>query len=144
MVGGTIANGGNLLTVGGAGNTTISGAISGAGGLTRSGSGNLFLTSDNTYSGNTTINSGANLYANNPGPGQATGISNTTAVGNLRGDGLVGDVDVSGTGDILPGATVYLEVDVPAGEYGFMCFTPDMKDGKPHLAHGMIKQVSVK
>lgn len=51
---------------------------------------------------------------------------------------------MGGITDILPGATVYLEIDVPAGEYGFMCFTPDAKDGKPHLAHGMIKQVSVK
>jgi hypothetical protein len=51
---------------------------------------------------------------------------------------------MGGITDILPGATVYLEVDVPPGEYGFMCFTPDAKDGKPHLAHGMITQVSVR
>jgi hypothetical protein len=35
-------------------------------------------------------------------------------------------------------------VDLPAGEYGIICFDPDAKDGKPHLAHGMIKQLSVK
>lgn len=51
---------------------------------------------------------------------------------------------MGGITDILPGATVYLQVDVAPGEYGFMCFTPDAKDGKPHLAHGMIKQVSVR
>lgn len=51
---------------------------------------------------------------------------------------------MGGITDILPGATVYLEVDVAPGEYGFMCFTPDAKDGKPHLAHGMIRQVSVR
>lgn len=49
-----------------------------------------------------------------------------------------------GVTDILPGAVVYLSVDIPAGEYAFICFTPDAKDAKPHLAHGMIKQVSVK
>jgi len=25
-----------------------------------------------------------------------------------------------------------------------ICFVPDAKDGKPHLAHGMVKQFSVK
>jgi hypothetical protein len=34
-------------------------------------------------------------------------------------------------------------VDLAPGEYGFICFVPDSKDGKPHLAHGMIKQVRV-
>lgn len=35
------------------------------------------------------------------------------------------------------------EVDLTPGEYGFICFVPDMKDGKPHLVHGMMKQVKV-
>lgn len=51
---------------------------------------------------------------------------------------------MGGITDILPGDTVYLTVDIPAGEYAFICFDPDAKDGKPHLAHGMIKQISVK
>jgi len=34
-------------------------------------------------------------------------------------------------------------VDLTPGEYGFICFVPDSKDGKPHLAHGMMKQVRV-
>jgi plastocyanin len=53
-------------------------------------------------------------------------------------------IPFGGITDILPGQTVYLTVDIPAGEYGFICFDPDAKDGKPHLAHGMIKQISVK
>jgi len=51
---------------------------------------------------------------------------------------------MGGITDIVPGDVVYLQVDVPKGELGVMCFTPDMKDGKPHFAHGMIKQISVK
>lgn len=51
---------------------------------------------------------------------------------------------MGGITDILPGDTVYLTVTVPAGEYAFICFDPDAKDGKPHLVHGMIKQISVK
>lgn len=51
---------------------------------------------------------------------------------------------MGGITDILPGDTVYLQMDVKAGEYAFICFTPDNKDGKPHLLHGMIKQIVVK
>ncbi len=51
---------------------------------------------------------------------------------------------MGGITDIVPGDVVYLQVDLPKAEFAFMCFTPDMKDGKPHLAHGMIQQISVK
>jgi uncharacterized cupredoxin-like copper-binding protein len=34
-------------------------------------------------------------------------------------------------------------VDLPAGDYGLICFVPDAKDGKPHLAHGMTKEIKV-
>ncbi len=33
--------------------------------------------------------------------------------------------------------------DLTPGDYGFICFVPDAKDGKPHLAHGMMKTVTV-
>jgi hypothetical protein len=33
--------------------------------------------------------------------------------------------------------------DLTSGDYGFICFVPDAKDGKPHLAHGMMKTVTV-
>jgi uncharacterized cupredoxin-like copper-binding protein len=35
------------------------------------------------------------------------------------------------------------DVDLTPGEYGFICFVPDSKDGKPHLFHGMMKQIKV-
>jgi hypothetical protein len=38
----------------------------------------------------------------------------------------------------------YITVDLPAGEYGLFCFVPDAKDGKPHIAHGMVKQFTIK
>lgn len=44
---------------------------------------------------------------------------------------------------ILPGAHAFIETDVTAGDYALMCFFPDMKDGKPHLAHGMITAIKV-
>ena len=55
---GSINNGGFLLTVAGSGNTTISGALGGNGGLTQSASGTLTLSGSNTYTGATTINTG--------------------------------------------------------------------------------------
>ncbi len=53
-VGGTVTNGGNTLTVTGAGDTDITGAISGTGGLTKTGAGTLELTGANDYTGVTT------------------------------------------------------------------------------------------
>jgi uncharacterized cupredoxin-like copper-binding protein len=33
--------------------------------------------------------------------------------------------------------------DLTPGDYGMICFVPDAKDGKPHLMHGMMKQITV-
>jgi hypothetical protein len=41
------------------------------------------------------------------------------------------------------GARGSFTADLTAGDYGFICFVPDAKDGKPHLAHGMTKTVTV-
>jgi plastocyanin len=41
------------------------------------------------------------------------------------------------------GARGTFTADLVAGEYGLMCFVPDAKDGKPHLAHGMMKTIKV-
>jgi autotransporter-associated beta strand protein len=61
-VNGTVNNGGNLLTVGGAGNTTINSAISGTGGLRKIDAGVLNLGdsagSGNDYSGGFTLDGG--------------------------------------------------------------------------------------
>ncbi|HKH84156.1 MAG TPA: hypothetical protein VKA25_10765 [Gemmatimonadales bacterium] len=35
------------------------------------------------------------------------------------------------------------QVELSTGDYGFICFVPDSKDGKPHLAHGMMKTIRV-
>ena len=59
-VSGNVANGGNNLSVIGAGNTTLSGTISGSGGLTSTSSGTTTLsgTAANTYTGETNISAG--------------------------------------------------------------------------------------
>jgi hypothetical protein len=48
-----------------------------------------------------------------------------------------------GLSGILPGSQAFMEVDLAPGEYGLLCFLPDAKDGKPHFAHGMAKQMKV-
>jgi autotransporter-associated beta strand protein len=55
---GNVANNGFTVSVAGSGNTTISGAIAGAGGLNMIGSGLLQLGGQNTYSGNTIVDGG--------------------------------------------------------------------------------------
>lgn len=51
---------------------------------------------------------------------------------------------MGGISGMPKGAVVYLPVDLPPGEYGLYCFLPDAKDGKMHLEHGMITQITVK
>jgi uncharacterized cupredoxin-like copper-binding protein len=41
------------------------------------------------------------------------------------------------------GARASFTADLSPGEYGLLCFVPDAKDGRPHLAHGMIKTIKV-
>jgi len=41
------------------------------------------------------------------------------------------------------GASGTFTADLTAGDYGLICFYPDTKDGKPHLAHGMVTNLKV-
>jgi len=51
---------------------------------------------------------------------------------------------MGGISGMAKGGVVYLPVDLEPGEYGLYCFLPDAKDGKMHIEHGMIKQITVK
>jgi hypothetical protein len=52
-------------------------------------------------------------------------------------------VPVPGTSPMSKGMSNTVVVDVTAGDYALVCFVPDAKDGRPHLAHGMLKQITV-
>lgn len=51
---------------------------------------------------------------------------------------------VGGTTAIRAGGVNYVTADFEAGEYALLCFIPDARDGKPHVAHGMVRQVTVR
>ena len=73
-IGGPVSTAGNLLTISGPGNTIISGAMSGSGGLAKFGIGLLTLTATNTYSGGTTVTAGT-LQLGTGGSGQDGALS---------------------------------------------------------------------
>ncbi|MEO7933581.1 MAG: autotransporter-associated beta strand repeat-containing protein [Chthoniobacterales bacterium] len=89
VINGSVANGGYLLTLAGAGLTTINGIISGSGGLTKSstGVGTLQLNGANTYAGNTSLGSGLTQIGNNSalGTGILTFASSTTKIEAIGG-----------------------------------------------------------
>ena len=94
-VSGTVANGGNTLTLDGSGNITVSGVISGTGGLVKSGTGTAALSVQNTFTGGTTVQSGTLSLTGGGGTrgtirGAATVLSDGTlqlATGDATGYG---------------------------------------------------------
>ncbi|MFN4943171.1 MAG: beta strand repeat-containing protein, partial [Akkermansiaceae bacterium] len=96
---GAVTNGGFLLTIGGTGNTTISSAIDGSGGLTKSGSGILTLSEVNTYSGTTTVNAGTLALSGNGTIATSTGLTlnggGLTLTNTSAGDALINRVSDS-------------------------------------------------
>lgn len=49
-----------------------------------------------------------------------------------------------GVTGIDPGLEAVISADFEPGEYALLCFLPDKADGRPHLAHGMVTQITVK
>jgi hypothetical protein len=61
----------------------------------------------------------------------------------LKPQGPPPGVPMGGTSFQPKGVTNYVTVDFTPGDYALLCFIPDAKDGKPHVAHGMMKQIKV-
>ncbi len=107
---GDVANGGNLLTVQGAGNTTIGGTLSGGGGLTKAGTGTLILSGNNTYAGNNTISGGTLQISSDANLGFFTDSVTFSASSTLKTTGNVSSTRImtlngTDTLDIASGTT---------------------------------------
>ena len=50
---------------------------------------------------------------------------------------------IGGVTGLDKGGQATFEADLTPGEYGLICFFPDMKDGKLHFQHGMVKTIKV-
>jgi len=50
---------------------------------------------------------------------------------------------INGASPMTAGVANTTTVDLTPGDYGLICFVSDAKDGKPHIAHGMFKQITV-
>ena len=62
--------------------------------------------------------------------GGGKGASPTRSLGGFEGP------DVGGKG--------WFTITLAPGKYLFICYVPDAKDGKPHVAHGMVQEIDVK
>lgn len=50
---------------------------------------------------------------------------------------------VGGTVAVPVGGEAIVEANLEAGNYVLICYVPDAKDGKPHVAHGMVLPLTV-
>jgi uncharacterized cupredoxin-like copper-binding protein len=50
---------------------------------------------------------------------------------------------LGGVTAIAPGQTNVLSLTLTPSRYAFLCFVPDAKDGRPHVAHGMMRDVEI-
>jgi hypothetical protein len=75
--------------------------------------------------------------------GEGQSIAQFAAWGEKPGGKSVPAHPMGGATDIPPGKTVVIEGTFPPGRYGFVCFTRDKKDGKPHHVLGMMKEFVV-
>jgi autotransporter-associated beta strand protein len=95
---GSVDTSGHALTVKGTGNMAVSGTITGAGPVIKEGGVTLILSGLNTYSGNTTVQSGVLAVNGSNATSETTLLSTST----LAGTGAVGAIVANG-GTVSPG-----------------------------------------
>jgi len=106
---GTLTAGAHTFTVNNS--TTLSGAIGGSGSITKAGAGTFALYGNNTYSGDTVVNSGTLIVGHNNALGNTTG--STTLNGTIYG--FVGTVLELANGVTVTGETLTLNNSLATG-----------------------------
>lgn len=61
----------------------------------------------------------------------------------MKPEGTPPGTIVGGITGMARGGANHLTIDFTPGEYALLCFLPDSGDGKPHVDHGMIEQITV-
>jgi hypothetical protein len=61
-----------------------------------------------------------------------------------RHDGPPPGETFGGAAALQRGQVNFVTADFAPGDYALLCFIPDSGDGKPHVAHGMVRQFTVK
>ena len=74
--------------------------------------------------------------------GIVPGATTTATTGGMKGPPPA--IPLGGVGGMQSGGSAVFTADLAAGDYAFICFVPDAKDGKAHLMHGMMQQFAVK
>lgn len=138
---GNIAMNGGTFTYGGSSSQTLSGVISGSGGVYASGSGTLSLSGANTFTGKTTINAGGVLSVtslNSVSGGSASsslGAPTTVSNGTIDMTGVAGNGTLIYTGsgettdrviNLAAGATAGLSAVIDQSGSGNLKFTSNL------------------
>ena len=61
----------------------------------------------------------------------------------MKPDGPPPGMPMGGITGIESGQSITIVQDLEPGTYAFYCFVPDAKDGREHIAHGMIREFTV-
>ena len=61
----------------------------------------------------------------------------------MKMDGPPPGQPIGGVAALVPGATAEFSAQFEKGNYAFICFVPDAKDGKPHFVHGMVHEEKI-
>jgi uncharacterized cupredoxin-like copper-binding protein len=74
-------------------------------------------------------------------PGKTLADWQKWMAGGMRGEPV--SLPVGGFAGPEPGKVGWLTVTLTPGHYLLLCYVPDVKDGAPHLVHGMVKEITV-
>jgi hypothetical protein len=74
-------------------------------------------------------------------PGKTLADWQRWAQGGMKGEPV--SIPIGGFAGPDQGKVGWVTLTFTPGDYLFLCYVPDTKDGAPHLVHGMVKQVTI-
>lgn len=109
---------------------------------------------DYSFTFSAELTAGKHTFRVETAPGQAHEVVVARLVPGKKAEDLLAWVEkmagpppvegvVGGTTALAGGGVNVFQAELAAGEYAIICFLPDVKDGKPHAAHGMMKTIRI-